>query len=75
MTSYFTSLQGRILAAVYCILIFEVGSLQPLLDQRATDIIADKPVDKTDYKHPMYVLLEFFKVTGLISFVVLHLIK
>lgn len=73
--SSFTTLQGKILSAVYCILIFEVGSLQPLLDERATMIIGDKEVDKNDHKHVMYVVLELLKVTGLITFVVLHLIK
>jgi len=74
LLSQFSTLQGRLLLIVYSILTFEVGSLQPLLDERVGLIIADKEVSKADFKHTLYILLEFTKVTSLVIFVVLHLI-
>ena len=58
-----------IIFCCFIILTIECLLLQPILDQRATDIIDDKPVAKSNV-HVFYVILEMLKISLLIAFVV-----
>jgi hypothetical protein len=75
MTPVVTVWQKRLLIAILLIMIFEVGSLQPLLDERATKILGDHEVPKHSPHHVIYVVLEVVKVTLLITFAITHFCK